>query len=109
MIGGFLLVFGDPNLIVIGEILIAIALGGQVAADYLKQQGIIEYAGAPIPIYTILKLLLTVFSTLGVALVDSGFHPVFGYVLIAIAMGGMVAIDYLKDQGIITKHKKRTR
>lgn len=110
IVGGFLLGLGDPNLILVGELLIALALGGQVAADYLKKQGIIEYHGFSLSIYSLLKLVFTIFAAVGAAVIESGVDEnlvIVAYLLIAVSIGGNVAIDYLREKGVISTPHRR--
>jgi hypothetical protein len=110
LLGGMLVGLGSPQTILIGELMIAIALGGQGAADYLKQQGIITLpmqVGPPWPVYAVLKLVFTIIAAVGGALINANYGPMSilaGQVLAAVAIGGQLAIDYLKQQNILSLH-----
>jgi hypothetical protein len=113
MLGGYLYAYPDTLLHNVGIALIAIAIAGQACLEYLKQEGVIEYRNsAAWPVYSFLSFVMTVFAMVGGFIVQVGDpqYTTWGYVLIAVSIGGQAALDYLKENNIIElaiKHKRK--
>lgn len=113
-IGGMLFAYPDVVLHNIGAALIAFAAAGQACLEWLKQQGVIEYRSAGAwPVYAVLSFVMTVLAMVGGYVIQSGDpqYATWGYVLVAVSIGGQAALDYLKQNNIIElviKWKRRS-